>query len=165
MYKFAVEHLPIVCVDVIFQRNDGKLLLFFRKDKPAANIWWWPGGRMFRGETFAATAERKIRDETGNPSLSVQAVGVVDVWNTFFPDSSWDLSRQPGREGTQTVNISVFCTLSDPSEAVEVVSGSASSWAVQAHRWVSPSEVTDCEDAFDKYVTLNVRQCRSRGYL
>lgn len=120
---------------------------------------------MFRGETFAATAERKIRDETGNKSLSVRAVGVIDVWNTFFPDSNWDDSRQPGREGTQTVNISVFCTLSDPSEKVEVVSGSASSWAVDAHRWVSPDEVTASEERFDKYVTLNVRRCRCKGFL
>lgn len=64
---------------------------------------------MFRGETFAATAVRKIRDETGNPSLEVEAKGIVNVWNTFFPDSSWDESRAPGREGTQTVNICVFC--------------------------------------------------------
>lgn len=143
---------------------------------------------MFRGETFAATAERKIRDETGNQSLAVRAVGVVGVWNTFFPDSSWDSSRRPGREGTQTVNISVFCTLSESAE-VQVASGKDSSWAVQAHRWVHPHEVVSREaagaaagtsgegtgkavedllrpsDKFDKYVTLNVLQCYSLGYL
>ena len=41
LYQKAVEYLPIVCVDVICQRkSDGKLLLFLRRDKPAANIWW-----------------------------------------------------------------------------------------------------------------------------
>jgi len=40
-YKQAVEHLPIVCVDVICQRNDGRVLLFYRRDKPVAHLWWW----------------------------------------------------------------------------------------------------------------------------
>ena len=110
-YKFAVEHLPIVCVDVVLQRPaDGKLLLFFRKDKPAAKIWWWPGGRMFRGETFADTALRKIREETGaGAGASASAIGIVNVWNTIFPDSSWDSGRKPEHYGTQTVNVTVFC--------------------------------------------------------
>jgi hypothetical protein len=29
-YKQAVENLPIVCVDVICKRSDGKVLLFYR---------------------------------------------------------------------------------------------------------------------------------------
>ncbi len=90
--------------------SDGKVLLFFRKDKPAAKIWWWPGGRMFRGETFEDTALRKIRDETGaGDAACASAVGIVNVWNTFFPDSSWDQGRHPEHRGTQTVNVSVFC--------------------------------------------------------
>jgi len=40
-YKQAVENLPIVCVDVICKRSDGKMLLFYRRDKPVAHLWWW----------------------------------------------------------------------------------------------------------------------------
>ena len=40
-YKQAVENLPIVCVDVICKRSDGKVLLFYRRDKPVAHLWWW----------------------------------------------------------------------------------------------------------------------------
>lgn len=130
---------------------------------------------MFRGETFATTAERKIRDETGNKSLAVQAVGIINVWNTFFPDSSWDASRAPGREGTQTVNISVFCRLlpsalretagqENVGEDVAVLSGAGNSWAVQSHRWVSKEEVLGQPHLFDKYVSLNVQQSLSLGY-
>lgn len=40
-YSKAVESLPILCVDVMCRRkSDGKFLLFLRRDKPAANIWW-----------------------------------------------------------------------------------------------------------------------------
>jgi hypothetical protein len=36
---------------------------------------------------------------------------VIQVWNTFFPDSSWDDKRKPGYEGTQTVNVVVYCDI------------------------------------------------------
>jgi hypothetical protein len=67
LYKTVVECMPIVCVDVICKRkSDNKVLLFYRRDKPASAIWWWPGGRMFRGETFYSAAQRKIKEETGS---------------------------------------------------------------------------------------------------
>lgn len=131
---------------------------------------------MFRGETFASAAERKIRDETGNQSLKVKAMGIINVWNTFFPDSNWDNDRQAGREGTQTVNISVFCRVEEAAlseepfsgageEDIAVLSGSGSSWAVQSHRWVTKEEVLNSPNLFDKYVTLNVQQSVSLGFL
>lgn len=47
LYKTIVECMPIVCVDVVCQRKlDGKLLLFYRRDKPASHIWWWPGSAI-----------------------------------------------------------------------------------------------------------------------
>lgn len=55
LYAQAVENLPIFCVDVMCRRkSDGKILLFYRRDKPASNIWWWPGGRMYRGKKLYA---------------------------------------------------------------------------------------------------------------
>jgi hypothetical protein len=36
--------MVITCVDVILQRKvDNKLLIFYRRDAPAAHIYWWPG--------------------------------------------------------------------------------------------------------------------------
>jgi ADP-ribose pyrophosphatase YjhB (NUDIX family) len=175
-YKFAVESLPIVCVDVVCKRStDSKFLLFYRRDKPAANIWWWPGGRMFKSETFFDTATRKILDETGlrgSSNWSVRPVTVLNVWNTFFPDSNWDADRAPGREGTQTVNITVFCELHLSAAAGEMEDKSGineskgnESWAVEAKRWVSADEVLNSRDSFDKYVYLNVEEARTRKLL
>ena len=163
-YKRAVESLPIVCVDVICKRNDGKFLLFYRRDKPAANLWWWPGGRLFRGETFFDTAVRKIRDETGCPDAKVTPIGFVNVWNTFFPDSHWDSERGTGREGTQTVNIVVVCELGDGQELACLGPDAKEQWAVEAHRWISASEAL-VPNMYDKYVTLNVKLAIEKGFL
>jgi 8-oxo-dGTP pyrophosphatase MutT (NUDIX family) len=176
-YKMAVESLPIVCVDVVCKRNtDNKLLLFFRRDKPAASIWWWPGGRMFKGETFFDTAVRKILDETGirqnqvdGSHWTVKPVSVLNTWNTFFPDSNWDVGRTPGREGTQTVNICVYCELiHDGSEErphqVKENEGNEM-WAVEAKRWVTADEILANPCMFDKYVSVNVLEARKRSLL
>jgi ADP-ribose pyrophosphatase YjhB (NUDIX family) len=113
-YELAVEALPLVCVDIVCRRkSDGKILLFYRRDPPVATVWWLPGGRIFKGETFYDTAIRKIRDETGNKNAIVKPLGVLGVWNTFFPDSCHDANRKEGRAGTQTINISVACEIDD----------------------------------------------------
>jgi hypothetical protein len=65
-YNNAVDLLPTVCVDIIVQRKlDNKVLLLFRRDKPVAGVWWWVGGRAFKGESFFQTAIRKTAAETG----------------------------------------------------------------------------------------------------
>lgn len=119
---------------------------------------------MFRGETFFDAAIRKVRDETGQKDAVVKPRGVVNVWNTFFPDSHWDAERAKGREGTQTVNIVVVCdivwqgdltgdTTSVGSGAQQA--GGNSEWAVEAHRWVTPEEAIK-RGKYDKYVSGNV---------
>jgi len=163
LYKQAVECLPLVCVDVICIRNDGRFLLFYRRDKPAANMWWWPGGRLFRGETFYDTAIRKIRDETGNKQATVCPVGMLHVWNTFFPDSHWDEERAPGREGTQTVNVTVVCELVQDLEVEQ--EAARSNWAVEASKWVSAQEVLTQDGRYDKYITENVKLAVAKGFL
>ena len=40
LYRDVVWNMPTVCVDVLlYNPRDNKLLLFLRKDKPAADIW------------------------------------------------------------------------------------------------------------------------------
>jgi hypothetical protein len=114
---------------------------------------------MFRGETFFDTAVRKVRDETGNSNAKVYPKGVVNVWNTFFPDSNWDKDRRPGYEGTQTVNVTVACELDDTDiaerQAFALDSNAQKIWAVEASQWISVSEGLKPGD-FDKYVRLNL---------
>lgn len=193
VYKTVVENLPICCVDVICRRQDGKILLFYRRDKPANNIWWWPGGRIFKGETFYDSAVRKIRDETGRKEAHVKPVGIVTAWNTFFPDSHWDAERKPGHEGTQTVNIVVVCDiiwdesydhiqLADSGSSRKQVNSalddsavpssgkplvrlnSCDDWAVDAHKWISVHDAL-VPGMYDKYVTANVNLAIQMGLL
>jgi hypothetical protein len=166
LYGDIVASMPTVCVDVICQRyEDKKLLLFLRRDKPAAGIWWWPGGRMFKGETFFETAERKIRDETGQHDLKIHCKEIITVWNTFFPDSSWDEGRNPGKEGCQTVNITVFCEVYGfGGHGSHANLEALKDWAVGDQKWVTVDE-TLRHGSYDKYIRLNVEIARTRKLL
>ena len=110
-------------------------------------------------------------------------VGVVGVWNTFFPDSSWDEGRMEGREGTQTMNVVVLVDVQDKEVQKEgmqsgcmgmgmgmdmdmgvgVGVGSVE-WAVSASKWVSARECLE-PGRYDKYVSLNVQKALQRGLL
>lgn len=57
-YQKAVENLPIFCVGVICQRkSDKKVLLFLRRDKPAAGIWWYVSFPYIPASYFLDTAK------------------------------------------------------------------------------------------------------------
>jgi hypothetical protein len=118
---------------------------------------------LFRGETFFDCAVRKIRDETGNKNAKVVPLGVIDVWNTFFPNSSWDAERSPGKEGTQTVNITVACLLNEDDELL-LGDSALTDWAVERQQWISPADAI-VPGAYDKYVSLNVKKAMQLGYL
>ena len=68
LYGSIVEHMPIVCVDIVLvSRVKGVMscLLVLRDTEPAKGLWWLPGGRIWKGETFFAAAARKAFEETG----------------------------------------------------------------------------------------------------
>jgi ADP-ribose pyrophosphatase YjhB (NUDIX family) len=163
LYGDIVRNTPTVCVDVLCRReSDGKLLLFLRRDKPAAGLWWWPGGRMLRDESFFDTAVRKVMEETGaDATAQIIPRDIISTWNTFFHDSSWD---RPGEEGCQTVNITVFCELLGDSQVMFSDRTSANLWAVEASKWVSVDELLR-PGMYDKYIRLNVKLAKERCLL
>lgn len=120
---------------------------------------------MFRGETFADAAKRKISDETGiNDSSKIIPIGVIDCWNTFFPDSNWDNNRKSGYEGTQTVNITMFCKyIGDDNMDSKMNEKAHAQFAVDAHKWISVEEGRS--NKYDKYVRLNIEKAIEKSFL
>ena len=110
LYAAVVRHTVVCCVDIVLVRRNPEsrrreCLLALRASEPAKGIWWWPGGRLLKGETFFDTAVRKAKQEAGLDASQVRPVQVLGVWNTFFPLSSWDTDQI---KGTQTVNAIVL---------------------------------------------------------
>jgi colanic acid biosynthesis protein WcaH len=97
-HEFAtcLEHLPQVCVEVVLER-DGSVLLARRTNEPAAGEFFWPGGRLYKGEEPEAAAHRVAREELG---IEVELLGRVGVFNHF-----WDTTSVEGVDSRHTVNL------------------------------------------------------------
>jgi colanic acid biosynthesis protein WcaH len=112
LYGKLVRDCVVCCVDCLLVRTSKEdkkeCLLVLRSSEPAKGLWWLPGGRLLKGESFFAAAERKAKEETG--LANVTCIQVLGVWNTFFPTSNWDTDTE---KGTQTVNPIVLVELND----------------------------------------------------
>ena len=82
LYEQITALMPISSVEAIIMKDDS-LLFLRRKKSPAKGEWWFPGGRIRKGETFKETLFRKVKEETG---LDVEVTKFIGVYNRIFPD-------------------------------------------------------------------------------
>ena len=147
VYGSLVQDCVVCCVDILLVRrnaetNQKECLLVLRSSEPAKGYWWWPGGRLLKGESFFDAAIRKAKEETG--ITSVKPMQVLGVWNTFFPTSSWDTKT---KKGTQTVNPIVLVELLDNASS-EVKLDAQS----EGHKWIGLSPQAAEAAGEDPYV-------------
>jgi colanic acid biosynthesis protein WcaH len=76
-FATCLEHQPQPCVDLIVD-IDGGILLTRRRNKPAKGRWFWPGGRIYKGETHSAAARRIAGDELGLTDIGIKQSGVSE---------------------------------------------------------------------------------------
>jgi colanic acid biosynthesis protein WcaH len=71
---------PLVSIDIICVDADYRVLLLKRKDKPAKNCYFVPGGRILKNEAIGEAFERILNSETGlNEKFeAAQLVGAND---------------------------------------------------------------------------------------
>jgi len=69
-YLEAVKLTQIVSVDLIIKDKNGKILLGKRKNQPAKDTYFVPGGRVFKGETLTEGFKRLLKVETGITDLT-----------------------------------------------------------------------------------------------
>jgi ADP-ribose pyrophosphatase YjhB (NUDIX family) len=74
--------MPIPSVEAMIVKT-GLLLFLKRKNSPAKDQWWFPGGRIRRGENFNETLLREVKEETG---LEVEIVKFVGAYSRIFPE-------------------------------------------------------------------------------
>ena len=63
----VVEHAPLVSIDLIVRREDGRVLLGKRRNEPAKGCWFVPGGRIHKNERLEAAFRRISLAELGMP--------------------------------------------------------------------------------------------------
>ncbi|TSA56598.1 NUDIX hydrolase [bacterium] len=80
LYELIIDVLPIASVEAIISKDN--LLLFLRRNNsPAKGQWWFPGGRIRKGETLEEALYREVKEETG---LEVIKSKLVNVYSRIF---------------------------------------------------------------------------------
>eukprot|EP00538_Stauroneis_constricta_P005139 CAMPEP_0119562702 /NCGR_PEP_ID=MMETSP1352-20130426/21233_1 /TAXON_ID=265584 /ORGANISM="Stauroneis constricta, Strain CCMP1120" /LENGTH=232 /DNA_ID=CAMNT_0007611151 /DNA_START=77 /DNA_END=775 /DNA_ORIENTATION=+ len=156
LYSKMVQDCVICCVDCLIVRinpdknNRKECLLVLRGSEPVKGVWWLPGGRLLKGETFFAAARRKAMQETG--LSKVNPIQVLGIWNTFFPTSNWDTTKA---KGTQTVNPIVLVELEESGADVKL-DNTSEEW-----KWIGLDPDEAIANKEDKYVVQALLRLRA----
>lgn len=132
LYREIVARLPTVSVELVVRRDDGAVLLLERTNPPAEGEWFWPGGRLFKGERFEDAAHRIADEELGLDVALGERLGTYA--------HHWETGRYPEVEGTHTVNVVYLAEVEgEPTVALDDQHGD--------HRWLAARE-----DGLPRYV-------------
>src|SRR5574343_212151 len=86
-YKKVLSMMPFPCIDVAII-CEGKVLLVKRKDEPAKDEWWVPGGRILKGETMKQCAIRKAKEEV---NIDCVVGPIIYTAETIFDNGPWGI--------------------------------------------------------------------------
>jgi colanic acid biosynthesis protein WcaH len=88
----VVERAPLVSIDLIVRRADGRVLLGKRTNEPAKGCWFVPGGRILKDERIDAAFRRICEAELGR-SFTLKEARFIGVFEHLYPAN---FAEKPG---------------------------------------------------------------------
>ena len=88
----VVERTPLVSIDLIVRRSDGRVLLGRRTNEPAKGCWFVPGGRIHKNERLADAFRRICEAELGK-SFEITSGRFLGVFEHLYPAN---FAEKPG---------------------------------------------------------------------
>ena len=88
-YYLATRLTQIISVDLIIHGSEREVLVGRRKNAPAKNSWFVPGGRVYKYETMEKAIERISEEELGF-KLFKSNMEHVGVYDHIYPDNFVD---------------------------------------------------------------------------
>jgi colanic acid biosynthesis protein WcaH len=89
LYDEIRRNMPIPCVDLMVVDSRDRVLLLRRANTPARGEWWFPGGRIWIGETRLEAVDRKLWEETGLRASAKLELGTSDL---IFRETAGELA-------------------------------------------------------------------------
>jgi colanic acid biosynthesis protein WcaH len=84
--KTCIRCTPLPSIDLVVMDTERKVLLGKRKNRPAQNLWFVPGGRILKNEPLREALARISLDEIGI-ELARTDVIVKDIHDHMYDDN------------------------------------------------------------------------------
>jgi len=88
-FKSVIENTPLVSIDLCLICN-GQILLGKRRNEPLKGIWFTPGGRIHKNETWQGALLRIAEVELGLGDTAVESFSLMGMWDHFYNNSALD---------------------------------------------------------------------------
>ncbi|MBE0508161.1 MAG: GDP-mannose mannosyl hydrolase [Marinospirillum sp.] len=85
-FKTVVDSTPLISIDLLVENEKGEYLFGLRKNRPAKDYWFVPGGRVQKNETLDAAFRRLTQEELG-VELERSHAQFKGVYEHFYQDS------------------------------------------------------------------------------
>lgn len=95
VFSLACGALPLVSIDFVIVSKTGpkaKVLVGRRRNSPAKDFLFTPGGRIRKGEPVLQAMCRILRNELGFNELLLENKFFLGVWDHFYTDSAFSES-------------------------------------------------------------------------
>lgn len=125
-YSHAVSALPLVSVDLVVVNPARQVLMGFRRNAPAQQWWFTPGGSVRKHEPFLQAIERVGRWELGLSAINLQGARCMGIWDHFYEDSAFS-----AEVSTHYVNLPHVLYLANPPDLVSLPIDQHSEWRWQ----------------------------------
>lgn len=83
----VIRLTPLVSIDLIVTDGNRRVLLGQRRNRPAQDSWFVPGGRIRKGETLDTAFTRVVRDELGIASVQRSSSRLFGVFEHHYDDN------------------------------------------------------------------------------
>ena len=88
LYHQICSLMPIPCVDLVVEDDQGRILLLKRSNEPAKGLWWFPGGRVHFSEMRLEAAKRILQQECGLEAAEIEEQKTVDLFLVMKSDKT-----------------------------------------------------------------------------
>lgn len=129
LFKLIVAHAPLVSIDLVVRNARGEMLLGLRRNRPAQDYWFAPGGRIGKDERLADAFHRITREELG-VAFDMAKARPLGVFEHLYSDN---FSADP-EFGTHYVVLAHELAVADGALRLPELQHSQ-------YRWLSDAEV------------------------
>lgn len=132
-FAHVVRLTPLVSIDLVVRRADGRILVGRRVNEPAKNLFFLVGGRITKNESRAAAFRRLTREELG-VEMPIEHARFLGAYDHFYPTNRFE---HPGF-GTHYVVLGYEIVLDPQPDSLPTEQHGEYAWMTEKELLASP---------------------------